>query len=67
MEQIIKELKLTPAEIMHLLRLVHTNEEEGTYYGNPKHYWKRSDNIKNKIIAYATELNKKGATNGKDN
>ena len=56
----MKGIKLTPAEVMHLLRLVHINEEEETYYGNPKHYWKRSDSLKRKLFAYATELNKKG-------
>ena len=42
--------KLTKSEINHLIILILDNERDGTYYGNKKHYHKRSFNIKKKLL-----------------
>lgn len=42
-------LKLTQAEITHLLTLIYWNNLNGTYYGNRAHYVKRSNRIRAKI------------------
>ena len=47
----LKIIKLTPSEVNHLLHLIYLNEDEGWYYGNNKHYWKRSKGIKDKLEA----------------
>ncbi len=41
--------KLTKREIDHLLTLIRINEQNGDYYGNQLHYWKRSYKIKDKL------------------
>tara|TARA_R110001606_G_scaffold186472_1_gene334005 strand:- start:80 stop:232 length:153 start_codon:yes stop_codon:yes gene_type:complete len=43
------DVKLTDAEINHLLTLIQWNEAEGTYYGNKEQYNKRIEVIKNKL------------------
>lgn len=43
----IKEF--TKAELNHLLYLIEANEREGWYWGNEKHYWKRSSLLKEKL------------------
>ena len=49
------QLKLTPAEKAHLYLLLLNNETEGFCYGNPQHWWKQHDKLKEKIL----ELSKK--------
>jgi hypothetical protein len=39
-------VKLTEAEVNHILTLIDNNEQEGFYYGNKKHWEKRSEKIK---------------------
>ena len=34
-------IKFTDAERRHLLRLLHDAADEGSYYGNHRHYWSR--------------------------
>ncbi len=47
-------IKLSNTEIDFLLDLIGVNEGEGSYYGNPKQYWKRSERVK-KILAQAIQ------------
>lgn len=40
---------LTEPEILHLLRLLEMNRDEGSYFGTRKYYWQRHENIENKL------------------
>ncbi len=42
-------IKLTKAELDHIMHLIEMNEREGEYYGDPKQYWKRSLTLKQKL------------------
>lgn len=42
-------MKLTIAEINHLLSLIQDNEREGSYYSPKEQYWNRSERIKRKL------------------
>ena len=46
--QVIKP-PFTKAEISDLETLIRDNEDEGSYYGNKKHYEQRRENIKYKL------------------
>ncbi len=48
-------MKLTLAEINHLLCLIDDNEREGNYWGNKQHYWKRSERLKQKLLKHISE------------
>lgn len=39
-------LNLRVVDCEHLLSLLKDNYNEGSYYGNAKHYWNRADRIK---------------------
>jgi hypothetical protein len=55
----MKTIKLTEAEIGHLLHLIHRNEEwDKIFYGNAEHYWKRSSRVKQKLTTFLNQLNK---------
>jgi hypothetical protein len=45
----MKQIKLSVAEISHILTLIESNEREGSYYSPKDHYWRRSDRIKRKL------------------
>ena len=45
----INWLKLTKAEISHLLSLIEVNEREGWYYSPKEQYWRRSKQNKKEI------------------
>jgi hypothetical protein len=54
----VKTIKLTEAEIGHLLHLINRNEEQDKiFYGNAEHYWKRSFRIKQKLITLNEQKN----------
>ena len=42
-------IQLAPAEITHLLNILHDTEKRGEYYGNKEHYWKRNTRIVGKL------------------
>lgn len=44
------KVKLTKAEVGHLLYLVTDNEVRGEYYSPKAQYWKRSKRIKEKLM-----------------
>jgi hypothetical protein len=44
-----KCVKLTDAEIRHILNLLYSNSEDGEYYGSVEEYWKRSARIASKL------------------
>lgn len=44
-------LRLTEAEIRHLLRLMQDNRDDGTYYGNAAYYWNRHLRIERELFA----------------
>ena len=49
----METIKFTKAELKHLAKLIADNEREGTYYGNRKQYWKRSFELKQKLLLFA--------------
>jgi hypothetical protein len=49
----MKTIKLTEAELNHLVRLIACNEIDGTYFSNRRQYWKRSFEIKQKLLSPA--------------
>lgn len=51
----MKTVKLTEAELNHLVGLIADNERDGTYYGNRRQYWKRSFMIKQKLLLFTTD------------
>jgi hypothetical protein len=51
----IRTVKLTKAEIGHILTLISVNDREGWYYGNKEQYRKRSERIKYKLTKDSNE------------
>ena len=49
----METIKFTKAELNHLAKLIADNERDGTYYGNRKQYWKRSFELKQKLLLFA--------------
>jgi hypothetical protein len=49
----METIKFTKAELKHLANLIADNERDGTYYGNRKQYWKRSFELKQKLLLFA--------------
>ena len=49
----METIKFTKAELNHLANLIADNERDGTYYGNRKQYWKRSFELKQKLLLFA--------------
>jgi len=45
----INWLKLSKAEIKHILSLIEVNERDGWYYSPKGQYWDRSNKIKRKL------------------
>jgi hypothetical protein len=45
----METVKLTKAEINHIMSLITDNEINGIYSGNRKAYWKRSLDVKHKL------------------
>lgn len=45
-----KTIKLTTAEINHILTLISMNEKDRWVYGNTEQYWKRLNKIKDKLM-----------------
>jgi len=43
------EIRLLPAERKHLLNLLHDKKMDGSYYGNKKAYYERTEKIINKL------------------
>ena len=52
----MKTVKLTEAELNHLVRLIACNEIDGTYFGNKRQYWKRSFEIKQKLLLFTADI-----------
>ena len=50
-----KILKLTTAEIFHLINLLDKNAYDGEYSGNRINYWNRANKIYNKLKNIADE------------
>jgi len=46
----MKTVKLSKAEIDYIIALIEYNHDEGTYWGNQKHFWQRSFKLKEKLI-----------------
>ena len=42
-------MKLTQAEINHLLQLLYERKQTGEYYGNREHYYKRNEKLIGKL------------------
>lgn len=42
-------IKLSSAEIGHVLNLIENNDLDVIYYGDPRQYWTRSERIKSKL------------------
>lgn len=59
-------IKLTRAEIAHILYLIDTNEDDGSYYAPKNHYWNRSDRIKKKLSAIVKTMYKTTGHETKD-
>ena len=49
----METIKFTKSELNHLANLIADNERDGTYYGNRKQYWKRSFELKQKLLLFA--------------
>ena len=49
----METVKLTEAELNHIVNLIADNERDGTYYGNREQYWKRSFMLKQKLLSPA--------------
>jgi hypothetical protein len=50
----IIEIKLTPVECGHLITLLMERKEDGSYYGNQKQYYNRTNKLLN-ILGYEEE------------
>ncbi len=50
----MRVIKLSQAEINHLLSLIEVCEREGWYYGNLIHFKNRMNKLKEKIISLKT-------------
>ena len=50
------EVRLTTADINHLLCLLHERHEDGSYYGNRENYYKRTSRLIGKLKEAATQL-----------
>lgn len=48
-------VKLTKVEIQHLLTLLGERKDEGSYYGCKKYYYKRNDDLINKLESVENE------------
>ena len=48
----METIKFTKTELKHLATLIAYNERNGTYYGNRKQYWKRSFELKQKLLLF---------------
>jgi hypothetical protein len=53
-------IKLTTAEVRHLLSLLHSAAQSGEYYGNRRDYWQRAWDLESSL----NELTKKGEGDG---
>ena len=49
----METIKFTKSELNHIANLIADNERDGTYYGNRKQYWKRSFELKQKLLLFA--------------
>lgn len=48
-----KNVRFTKTELNHIANLIADNERNGVYYGNRKQYWKRSFEMKQKLLSFA--------------
>lgn len=62
-----KQLKVTftASEVEHIRSVMYRNEREGEYFGNPKHSWKRSRRILDKLNEAETPDQPKADGGGK--